>query len=308
MINSKKMIVTVVLSLVLGIMTVIPVSADEVYFENQKGLKLNKTQYDELLEIVDETVADVISMEEYQYLMLHKDESETSEMYYKTTRDVSGNTVNEGIISEEEIIDEINCKNVPVSDVRGRGISTYAYDPSRRTATLTTEYKHITLRLYNISPSSKTATIKCEWLKIPAYKSYDVLGFRVIDKSLILNTPTAKNVSGKQSCNGGKLVCEYNGYSNNIKKCNSGIGISMNIFDDAKSDLIMEFTTIFACKEKKIAVWGSYQHCQSNISLSKSKRYDIQGTGMGDVFLFDSSVGKYYDHTPGLMAAAEGFY
>lgn len=298
--NVRKRIVGTLVMLSLLCASTISVSAGECYFSNSKGLKLSEEEYYSAIKYVDETVLKVIDRTQYNYIMSTDTKEVVEDIYVKTIINrKNGEVVSELALSEDEMIDDLNYRNVPIAEKSNFAASTYAYLEEKRYDTVDTEMKHLELRMTNVGASTKTVTLTCNWIKIPQYKSYDVLGFWTGSRAVTISTIDSKNIYGVQYCNG-KVQSEYTGYSNNVKKCDKGIGVSMNIVDDARFSLSMKFTVIFGTKTDPFGVRGSYQHCQKNISLSQSKRYDIQAGGMGGVFQFKDSVKSYFDNTPGL--------
>lgn len=279
----------------------IPVLAKEGYYTNRNGLELTFDEYRLALEHIDECTLEVINREQYEYILSHSSCVQKENIYIKTIIDrKDGDVISEHLLSEEEIIDELNCQNISLAQCGGRVASTYGYREEKRYDTVDTEMKHLELAMTSVGASSKTVTLTCEWLSIPKYKSYDVLGFWTNSRAVTFNNMSSSHICGYQYYNDENPI-KYSGDSGNIKKCEKGIGISMNIADEARHSLKLQFTVLFGTAADPFGVAGSYQHCQKDISLFASQRYDIQASGMGGVFQFNPSVGKYYDNTPGLM-------
>ena len=110
-------------------------------------------------------------------------------------------------------------------------------------------------------------------------------------------------ISGYQKYDGQLIT--YNRNSDNTKASssftgNGGIGISMNIVDSVKSTLENSITVRFISKANPFKIHGTYQHAQSNVTLSESKKYTFSSTGLGGVLSFDSSVKSKYDGMRGV--------
>lgn len=284
--------------------TSINVGAAEYCYSNDLGLRLSYEEYAYLSQFMDDKELDLFTQEEANYLIGHiaDDGVETDTKYIKTeVSKTDGTVLSEVYMSEEEMLGELNGTNVSLSDNDRFAASTYAYDPDRRYATVTTDMKKIVLNLYSVGATVKKVSLTCTWLSIPKCKSYDVMGIRLTGyyTAFSFDANGTDNVVGYQYYDGQEI--KYNHSSKNIKKSERGIGVSMNIVDSVSKSLSMNFSVTIATKQDPIAVSGSYQHAQKDLSLSKSQRYTIGPRGMGGVFVFKSSVESYYDDTPGLQ-------
>ena len=126
-------------------------------------------------------------------------------------------------------------------------------------------------------------TLAVEWLKEPTVKSYDVIGVYLMNNSLVTSP-----ITYTYSTNGAV-------YSNEIVKQNNGFGVSVKVpsGDNIKVYQYFDITPTGA-------IYGSYQHATSSISLVNSKKYTISRSGYGGVFSFDSSVKEKYDAMSGV--------
>lgn len=140
-----------------------------------------------------------------------------------------------------------------------------------------------TLKISKTSISNESnITILASWNNNPSVKSYDVIGARLVNTSL-LNTPVTKviNSSGSKS------------YSVNVNS-NNGFGTSVLL-----SGNNIKVTQTFRVKNGG-TVYGSYQHAMSNISLANSKKYTISSSGYGSVFAFTGTATNVYDQMSGV--------
>lgn len=84
--------------------------------------------------------------------------------------------------------------------------------------------------------------------------------------------------------------------SNNLKKTSKGLGLSMNLHNNASSSLGMELY-IYSPNALGNNVYGTYQHARhSNATLAISKSYSFSSSGLGGVVYFSNSTYRsYYD-------------
>lgn len=299
----KKNFIVVIVIAIISLSVTSTINAEECYYTNDLGISLNYKEYTYLMQFVDFNDLELFTQEEADYLIenIAVDGVETDTKYIKTEFSLyDGTVLCEEYISEEEMIDELNGRNIKISGNDRYTSSTYGYDPAKRYDSITSDMKKIELNMYSVAPSAKKVIIKCTWLSIPKCKSYGVMGFRVPGyySGLIIDTSATDNIFGYQNYDG--QVIKYDSSSKNIKKSNRGIGVSMNIIDSVSKSLSMSFSVTFGTKQDPFAVIGTYQHAQKDLTLSKSQRYTIETLGMGGVFKFNSSVESYYDDAPGL--------
>lgn len=103
----------------------IPVLAKEGYYTNRNGLELTFDEYRLALEHIDECTLEVINREQYEYILSHSSCVQKENIYIKTIIDrKDGDVISEHLLSEEEIIDELNCQNISLAQCGGRVAST----------------------------------------------------------------------------------------------------------------------------------------------------------------------------------------
>ena len=154
-----------------------------------------------------------------------------------------------------------------------------------------TEYKK--LSIIDMSGSIK---LDLEWKKMPKYRSYDVLALRGEGVSF-----ASDSLVGIQSykVNGKASTVGYNRTSSNTKIFQNGVGISMNLVDDADFyQLTMKIDYVKTSNSAKI--YGAYQHSQADITLTQSQKYSLSPDGYGNVIKFDNSVKSYFDNMAGV--------
>ncbi len=271
-------------------------SESEFFYSNELGLELTEKEYDNVVKYISEDELDMFSTEEINYIMsdveANIDDSEIT--YVKTTYEtVDGKqeVVNEEYISEEEMMDSLNVRNVDLSRVSTFSLAT-------RKDTVQTNMKFIEMNMYSVAASVKKVTLNCTWLSIPQCKSFDVVAFRPNAYSYVCDIVKTDNTIGYQYYDGNTITYKYN--NDNIKYTSGGVGLSTNIVDSVSSSLKVTFSTTFATKADPFTVYGTYQHAVNNVTQAQSQSYSISSSGMGGVLNFSSSVYSKYDKTPGL--------
>ena len=220
---------------------------------------------EEMLQIFSETALDAMSEEEYnKYASLDYD-----------------------YLVQDEVI-------VPYSEYPEE-ISPFAH-----TDLLTTNYKKLKLSVLPYSSTSLeyVATLTLVWLQIPVTRSYDVIALRFYDVAPVNGTQDGTQLYELSSGGTDSVYYSYNG--RNMKICDQGYGISMNLVNN--NIVYMEnYTSIDVMMNgSDPAVYGSFQHAISNVSLADSQNYNISYFGLGDVINFDPDVADNYDHMAGV--------
>lgn len=154
-----------------------------------------------------------------------------------------------------------------------------------------TASKYVSLQYYKTNSWTK-ADLAVVWYTVPKVKSFDVLALR------FASPVTFQTVTGYQMTNIGTQNYSYNG--TNMKKFSNGVGISMNLMDDATSFNCSLHATINNTSNI-IPVYGTYQHAKTNVTLATSQSYTLSSSGLGGVLAFNTSTIKnYYDGMGGV--------
>lgn len=255
----------------------------QIFYTNMNGVELTEEQYLNLSKVFDENTIATLTQQQIDY---HKNNSNLRKVentrYIKTDDfyDLNGNLINsiETVVNENEALSFVKRQN--------EGITTLSSSHE-------TSMKKLTISLVT-THSVKTITITNTWLSIPSTKSYDVIGFRNgTGTSVSINS-----VSGYQNYDGN--VISYKMGGDNYNSPRGGCGISMNIVDSVSSSLSNGMTVTIWNNSTTYTAYGTYQHAQSNVTLSQSKKYTISASGLGSVLNFDNSVKGYYDGMQGV--------
>lgn len=247
----KKKILSVMI-FTLSLCTIGNVQAEEEpYFVTYGGVELTEYQYNTLVDILSEERVKTITEDDYNALHI---ERMIEGMYsYKT--------------EEFEIVDP----------TYPGGIEPYAY--------YETASKKITLSKF-CSSGLCAISVTNYWKKVPAVKSYDVIGIR-FDNTSFYDTSLGCHYSanGTHTVTYDKRVKETNGAAC-IKKITSGIDymtIDANLTDTYNG-----------------IVFASYQHATSSVTLAQASNFQFKGTGYGGVFLWPMSIRTKYDQMGGV--------
>ena len=131
------------------------------------------------------------------------------------------------------------------------------------------------------SCSSQVCTVitNLTWLTNPTIRSYDVIGARFQNASLLNNTITTRVSSSSGTT-----------YSSNTKTFSNGIGTAVKL-PTGSTNIVLEQKFFM---NPGGTVFASYQHATSNITLATSLQFVVGATGAGSVFVFyGNAVGKY---------------
>lgn len=158
-----------------------------------------------------------------------------------------------------------------------------------------TDYKRIRLYFWTHTDGTHSFIIDNEWLKDPVIRSYDIIAMRWTGN---VNKGKIKGVQDFKQ-NGVAKSIEYTASLSNVYYNSNGVGISMNLVDDAYD---FSNTLIFPVNcSGTVNLYGTYQHAVEDISLSDSLKYTFGPSGMGGVLVFgNTSIANKYDNTQGL--------
>ena len=159
----------------------------------------------------------------------------------------------------------------------------YDNDTTTRSSYHQTSSKYLAISI--ACSSTCTVNILLKWLKNPNVRSYDVIGARFVNTSLISGTASTRVSSSAGTS-----------YYSNYQYFSNGFGNSVKLPSSATDIVIQQTFSV----QNSGTVYGSYQHATGYISLEQSKKYSIDLNGSGNVFLFNSSVDDYFDQMGGV--------
>lgn len=265
-----------------------------VYYTNYNGVGFTQEQYERLLEYYSEEEIDIMQPEFAEPLFEHLYDFtvEQQSIYVQTLEsvDMNGNVV---ITEKETVLTEEQVNNLDKLDVDKLPSVFRAPSQTHETAS-----KIITLKFNSFGGSTRGIVLSCSWKKLPVTRSYDIMAIAP-SNSIHFNTPST--FSASQVTDAG--TTHYSMNSSGVKIDSNGIGISMNLYDDASKSIKCTMECVLASTVEPFVVYGTYQHCQSDISQSDSKKYSIEvsSANMGGILKFsNSSIAGKYDNTQGL--------
>lgn len=136
-----------------------------------------------------------------------------------------------------------------------------------------------------ISKSGSTIAISCAWKNSPSVRSYDVIGARLSGPSMF------GSGSAKLTYSGGTITPSA------TKQPGNGYGAVLKLPSGGNS--IIASTTFTVSGSGRI--YGSYQHAKTSVSLNNANSYSIGSGGLGNVFIYSSSIASKYDQMGGVF-------
>ena len=264
------------------------------YYTNYNGVDFTKEQYDRLMEYYSEDEIDIMQPEFAEPLFenLYDFTVEQQSIYVQTLESVDedGNVIT---TEKETVLTEEQAKYMDKLEVDAFPAISRESSQTHETAS-----KIITLKFNSFGGSTRGIVLSCSWKKLPVTRSYDIMAIAP-SNSIHFNTPSA--FSASQVTDAG--TTRYSMNSSGVNIDSKGIGISMNLYNDATKSIVCTMECVLASTVEPFVVYGTYQHCQSDISQSDSKKYSIEvsSANMGGILKFsNSSIASKYDNTQGL--------
>lgn len=163
----------------------------------------------------------------------------------------------------------------------------------------TTTYKHLLMTI-NKNSDLYIVSIYNDWLKIPQVKKYDVIASRwegnAIYSGGIEGLQNVKLKDGKTNF----TMYNLDAGLDHIVFDNKGVGISMNLYDNATE--IVNSMSYHLSNASKNKIVGTYQHASNNtITLEESTSYKITANGLGGCISFKTTaINNKYDGMKGI--------
>ena len=167
-------------------------------------------------------------------------------------------------------------------------IQTYGYVNSNY---YSTESKWVAIDYWK--ESDYVIKLTAGWYSLPRYRDYDIMAVRWN------NSATVDAFYGVQESD-----ADYTTYSldgTNMKRTNYGLGVSMNLHNDATDYIELEMM-VYSPNYFGANIFGTYQHANtSNTNLAASKSYSFGSSGLGGVLVFSNSTyASFYDGMNGV--------
>lgn len=261
----KKIIMTISILLVM------------IISNSVKAANLTEEEYNRLRNVFSDVRISFMSDEDAaRYLSYDLEHTNKVSKYYKVTETTNGTITTE--VSKEEATNA--AKN----------------NFSTRATYHTTSYKNIEISTTHTSGNYYYIYLTNLWLITPRVKSYDVIGMRVDDATIVAGTQKGMQV---YTTNGVTDTVNYSYQGTNMVLSSNGFGISMNLVD-AASEFTCELEAMTQSTSQWATVYGSYQHAMTAVTLAKSKSYTISHNGYGKVINFATAVQNDYDNMQGV--------
>lgn len=147
-----------------------------------------------------------------------------------------------------------------------------------------TEYK-----ILKFIKNGTMVTLHLQWKKMPATRSYDVMGIRF--NGVKLNGSIV--VKQYDNINGSRFIS-----SGNYSMFSNGFGVSFLLPNGNLNELEEHIEFRYSGSG---TIYGTYQHAQRSLSLADSKKYSISSLGLGSVLKFASTtISDKYDKMNGV--------
>lgn len=246
---------------------------------NQNGVVISDENYNNLLKLYSEKRISILTHSDYEEIMskgIDFNNVEQSTKYIKTEFNQVTGEYEDTEVTEEEFNN---------------------YDPnSRSRATIIeTAYKRINLSITPTSGSYAYYTFNALWKIMPATRSYDVIGVRLSNLSVVNGTQDGFQT---YDLNGQTDYVSYSFNGTNTKHFSNGYGVSMNLLNSDITYLECDIEATLIIDAYPATIFASYQHAVENVTLAQSQDYTI-GVGLGNVFVFNNYMEYRYDGMEG---------
>ena len=246
------------------------------YVNNVKAI--SDEDYARLREIFSDARLSIMTEEQKDELV--NGNLTTNTKTYATTQTLNGTYVHTEVDEETAEL---------IKDSFNSGTSTYD-------ATHETTYKRITIIDNYIGDNSHSILVYTQWLVTPATKSFDVTAMRIDGGYVVDGTQDGTQVYWKD---GSYDYVDYSWNGTNIRKTDTGFGISMNLVNGA-SYFETDISATVKTTSSNAEAFGTYQHAVTNVTLDQSQSYTISHNGLGGVVNFTNSVYNLYDGMAGV--------
>lgn len=248
---------------------------------NNVKATISDEDYAMLRDIFSEARLDIMTEEQKEELV--NGELTVNEKIYEVTQTSNGTYIYSEV--DEDIADQIIANF-------NSGVSTYdAYHE--------TTYKRIQILDNDLGNSVHRITVYTQWLVTPATTSFDVTAMRIEGGYVVDGTQDGTQVYWKDGAYG---YVNYAWNGTNIRKTDTGFGISMNLVNGA-SYFETDISANVKTTSSNAVAYGTYQHAVTDVTLDQSHSYTISHNGLGGVVNFVSSVYNLYDGMAGVSIA-----
>lgn len=258
------------------------------YYTNNKGVEMTQEQYEMLLESYNENIIANMSAEWFAHENVGPQTKISEETIYVETKSFV-NTRGEITSTEERLMTEEEYNSVNPNTRADCGNLCWE-----------TTYKKLQVETSSMANGEFKLVTNLQWKKMPQVKSYDVIAFRWENKTSSFSLDDFYGVQIYR-IDGTSVTIDYNKNVVNAKTASNGVGISMNLADEAITpyDLaLVAYGTIPSLGQ--VSFYHTYQHAQKNVNIGTSQNYTFGSGGLGDVLKFSGSIGSSYDQMQGV--------
>lgn len=257
---------------------------------NYNGIEISEEDYERFLLVYPHEYIMTMDQTKYEKLLnLDFDNIEVITKYIATTYNPSLNLTTERELSKAEYDNFVpsglsstnNGKPVRLND----GSTSYE-----------TTAKKISLLLIGGSQYNNVV-LTATWKVLPNTRSFDVIGFRGFGFDFRNGSQSGDQI---YTLNGVYHDITYSWNGTNINKQSNGYGISMNIVNSNITALQLITECDIEPTIEHPAIYASYQHAVSNLTLAQSQNYTLGIAGLGYVFVYPYNISQKYDGMSGL--------
>lgn len=264
------------------------------FYTNDNGVEMSQSQYEKIVATYGENYVKIVNKDNFDNIISGKMKLVSSDTAYfvVNTKNINGviSSTNKKVTKEEyDNFDSVKL------DPKATGFKEYETNAKR----LEFYFNAATDNSGNLIAQLE---LYCFWKTMPIVRSYDISAIRwTTTANLKFNV---LNVIGEQNykINNTRGRVNYSNGGTNSKKFSNAAGISMNILDDATSDL---YTVIYIngtlTGKGTMSAYGTYQHAVRYLSLEESQSYTISASGLGGVL--NHSYASSHDGMQGLMVS-----
>lgn len=273
---------------------------------NSRGAIITSEQYQKLLDIYStsenkEMKIDYLEPDQVEFYTSPNTNITKQEEYFITTYtlDRFGNVVNTRTIpaskeDTERVSENSNLYVMPngtLQDISKMAFARSVIDGS----SYETAGKKLELHYANNSTDYEIS-MYVDWKTVPKVKSFDVIAFRTennLSNNITYYTAWQRSDVGETF---------YGQDGTNTKIGSNGIGVSMNLYDNATEPETI-YLRVRGNKSYGKYIYATYQHAVSNISLATSQSYTFGSSGLGGVLQYSNGYSKYFDNMAGLKTS-----
>ena len=279
--------IKLVLSLLICIISSIPVMASAATIINNNGIEISEEEYANFSKIYSHEY--IMTMDENKHDKLLKLDYDNLKIDSVTKYIETTYNPRLGLTTEKELTEE-EYENFDASNGRSRYIGT-------GTAYYETTAKKLSLLLVG-GNTYNYVILTATWKVIPTTRSFDVIGFRGYGFDFRNGSQ-----SGDQIYVSGGVYNDitYSWNGTNINNQNNGFGISMNIVNSNITALQLIAECDVEATIDHPELFASYQHAINNLTLAQSQNYTLGGSGLGGVFVYPYNISQKYDGMSGLI-------